>query len=205
MRRILRGVFHLVMAVTLVFGCCIMIFWPINVTVGSLFLTYHRLEPTQIKRADGPWLKYSRYYLDVMGGGVTFTAAPYRESNSVTDDTGTPPSGVIHESKVDVTAGLLETVWDTPIGSPSNAIGGTYSNSWDFQFFSPLWILAVPPVLCGLLWLLFFVALPRRNRKFRVLTGYCLQCGTNLTAAEDDTCPECGAARPLVTLSTGQQ
>ena len=41
-----------------------------------------------------------------------------------------------------------------------------------------------------------------RLTEVRVQTGYCLQCGHNIAGSESDRCPECGAPRPLVTLSS---
>lgn len=68
----------------------------------------------------------------------------------------------------------------------------------------PAWIPGSALALPFSLWLIFKTKRLLR-RDLRVQTGYCLNCGFNLTAAEDDICPECGAARPLVTLSTGQR
>ncbi|MBB6429069.1 hypothetical protein [Algisphaera agarilytica] len=39
-------------------------------------------------------------------------------------------------------------------------------------------------------------------RDLRLQTNLCLHCGYNLTGVESDKCPECGAERPLVTVSS---
>lgn len=52
---------------------------------------------------------------------------------------------------------------------------------------------------------LFWVApLTKRifTRRIRLQTNLCLHCGYNLTGVESDKCPECGAARPMVTVSS---
>ncbi|MEM9916095.1 MAG: hypothetical protein AAF911_14160 [Planctomycetota bacterium] len=66
--------------------------------------------------------------------------------------------------------------------------------------------LVVPSPLVGLILIapgaLWLLAIYKRSRHLRLQTNLCLHCGYNLTGVESDMCPECGAARPMATVSS---
>ena len=72
-----------------------------------------------------------------------------------------------------------------------------YLNNVNFVLPAPLVGSAL--MIISLWWLAPAIKLWFRRR---VRTNLCLHCGYNLTGVESDICPECGADRPLVTVSS---
>lgn len=69
------------------------------------------------------------------------------------------------------------------------------------SYYAPIPVVAIALCLPAF-FLAVFAIRKLMRRDLRMQTNLCLHCGYNLTGVESDKCPECGAARPLVTVSS---
>ena len=206
LKRLFRFTFHLLMAGCLLLGITLLVFWPVNIYWGSLFLTHQHARPVSVNNPNGPWYKSTNYYIDFKGGEITISAAP--NQIGVPEGPGErllTSDGFVHKSDLSGSPLPIDAVvWDAPISGHGSFWEADFVSFGNYYFATQLWIAAIPPLLLGTAWLVECVIFPIRNRRLRMQTNLCLHCGYNLTGVESDKCPECGADRPLVTLSSGQ-
>jgi hypothetical protein len=104
-------------------------------------------------------------------------------------------------SEVDRQFNDLELRWsieDTGPQQPTSFYIGERDGRFDIEF--PLWVAAISALLVSLLWV-GLRAVVLRFRHHRVHSRYCLHCGHHFDDPQRADCPECGAARPSVTVS----
>ena len=88
---------------------------------------------------------------------------------------------------------------------PADAVGPAWTYEWidarQFLVRVPLWPFALALLLPAALWFTFTLIVPHFRGNLRLRSNLCLHCGYHLINIDSETCPECGAVRPLVTVS----
>ncbi|MEM9418723.1 MAG: hypothetical protein AAGA25_06640 [Planctomycetota bacterium] len=127
----------------------------------------------------------------------TFAVPPPRDTASLLHDGYIQ---LVRDSDPNPQANQWDIHWDTPQPVKFDwtfKIDSTLEFELGFHGLIAAFVVAIPPfiwIYCSLKRLLI--------RRIRLQTNLCLHCGQNLTGVKNDKCPECGADRPLVTVSS---